>query len=249
MNNDMLGLLNLAYEIEGLLLLNINRGDEAAPEMKSLLTAKAAQLYTALSSINPIASMPVPPTSGIKVSAPEPNFAAEVEAIQSAARETVADKIPAENEEKTVVKEDVATPVKEEAVSEMVKEEVAVKEEIAPSVDDEAIADSVLEEEVGDADVAPTVNDSLGAETQLTLDEKLARQRASDISKAFTINDRFRFRRELFRNSDEEFKETLEVIGSMSSMEEAEDYFFNDLCWDESSPEVKEFMEIVGRHF
>lgn len=249
MNNDMLGLLNLAYEIEGLLLLNINRGDEAAPEMKSLLTAKAAQLYTALSSINPIASMPVPPTSGIKVSAPEPNFAAEVEAIQSAARETVADKIPAEKEEKTVVKEDVATPVKEETVSEKVKEEVAVKEEIAPSVDDEAIADSVLEEEVGDADVAPTVNDSLGAETQLTLDEKLARQRASDISKAFTINDRFRFRRELFRNSDEEFKETLEVIGSMSSMEEAEDYFFNDLCWDESSPEVKEFMEIVGRHF
>ena len=35
----------------------------------------------------------------------------------------------------------------------------------------------------------------------------------------------------------------------MSSMEEAEEYFFNDLCWDETSPVVKEFMAIVGKHF
>ena len=34
MNNDMTGLLNLAYEIEGLLLLRINRGDETPSEMK-----------------------------------------------------------------------------------------------------------------------------------------------------------------------------------------------------------------------
>ena len=37
MNNDMTGLLNLAYEIEGLLLLRINRGDETPSEMKELL--------------------------------------------------------------------------------------------------------------------------------------------------------------------------------------------------------------------
>lgn len=132
---------------------------------------------------------------------------------------------------------------------------MTVAEETAADVadntagDDEAVAENALEEERGDADMPVTVNDTLSADSQLTLDEKLARQRAADISKAFTLNDRFRFRRELFRNSDEEFKETVDVIGSMSSMEEAEEYFFNDLCWDETSPVVKEFMAIVGKHF
>ena len=68
-------------------------------------------------------------------------------------------------------------------------------------------------------------------------------------SKAFTLNDRFRFCRELFRNSNDEFKETLEVIGTMSDMEEAEEYFYNDLCWDPEKEEVKEFMAIVAKHF
>ncbi len=115
--------------------------------------------------------------------------------------------------------------------------------------DDEAVAENAIAEETADADVVPTVNDTLAAETQLTLDEKLARERAADISKAFTLNDRFRFRRELFRNSDDEFRETLEAIGSMADMDEAEDYFFNDLCWDSSDPVVKEFMAIVAKHF
>lgn len=97
--------------------------------------------------------------------------------------------------------------------------------------------------------MAPTVNDTLGSDVQPTLEERLARERAADISKAFTLNDRFRFRRELFRNSDEEFKETLEVIGTMSNMEEAEDYFYNDLCWDSDKEEVKEFMAVVAKHF
>lgn len=50
MKNDMTGLLNLAYEIEGLLLLQINRGDEASPEMKQLLVSKARKLVEDLTS-------------------------------------------------------------------------------------------------------------------------------------------------------------------------------------------------------
>ncbi|WP_438589115.1 hypothetical protein [Duncaniella dubosii] len=54
----------------------------------------------------------------------------------------------------------------------------------------------------------PTVTTRFAAETQLTLDEKLARERAADISKAFTLNDRFRFRRNC-SEIDDEFRETL----------------------------------------
>ncbi|MCH5326431.1 MAG: hypothetical protein J1E29_04410 [Duncaniella sp.] len=82
-----------------------------------------------------------------------------------------------------------------------------------------------------------------------TLDERIAHDRAADITKAFTLNDKFRFRRELFHNSDAEFVETLDIIAAMTDFSEEEEYFYDDLCWDASSPDVKAFMEIVSRHF
>ena len=219
--NDMKGLLNLAYEIEGLLMLRIERGEEASQEMKNLLVGKAGQLLAGLT-------------------------AEEVSVVPETADDSA--EAVAEAEVSAGV-EACAENVVEPPVSVTVAEETAADVADNTAGDDEAVAENALEEERGDADMPVTVNDPLSADSQLTLDEKLARQRAADISKAFTLNDRFRFRRELFRNSDEEFKETVDVIGSMSSMEEAEEYFFNDLCWDETSPVVKEFMAIVGKHF
>lgn len=106
-----------------------------------------------------------------------------------------------------------------------------------PHTDAQSIAESAQLEETEDA------------EPSMTLDEKLSRQRAQNIFKAFTLNDKFRFRRELFRNSQDEFDETLNVIATMSDFDEAEEYFYNDLCWDPDSDDVKEFMAIVRRHF
>lgn len=228
-NNDMTGLLNLAYEIEGLLLLHINRGDEAAPEMKRLLVEKATRLLEGLEkdsdekdSAGPVAAAaPVAVPEPVQVSAPQAEPAPAHSAEEIADDKAIAASVLVEETE------DAGGTVAPEAPA--VQEAPAVKEEPAPA--------------------PATINDSMGAESQLTLDERLARERAADISKAFTLNDRFRFRRELFRNSDEEFKETLDVIGSMSSMEEAEDYFFNDLCWDPAKEEVKEFMAVVAKHF
>lgn len=219
--NDMKGLLNLAYEIEGLLMLRIERGEEASQEMKNLLVGKAGQLLAGLTAEEVSV---VPETA-------DDSAEAVAEAEVSAGVEACAE---------NAVEPPVSVTVAEEAAADVADNTAG---------DDEAVAENALEEERGDADMPVTVNDTLSADSQLTLDEKLARQRAADISKAFTLNDRFRFRRELFRNSDEEFKETVDVIGSMSSMEEAEEYFFNDLCWDETSPVVKEFMAIVGKHF
>lgn len=219
--NDMKGLLNLAYEIEGLLMLRIERGEEASQEMKNLLVGKVGQLLAGLTAEEVSV---VPETA-------DDSAEAVAEAEVSAGVEACAE---------NAVEPPVSMAVAEEAAADVADNTAG---------DDEAVAENALEEERGDADMPVTVNDTLSADSQLTLDEKLARQRAADISKAFTLNDRFRFRRELFRNSDEEFKETVDVIGSMSSMEEAEEYFFNDLCWDETSPVVKEFMAIVGKHF
>lgn len=83
----------------------------------------------------------------------------------------------------------------------------------------------------------------------VTLDEKLARQGTKDLKHAFTINDRYRFKRELFGNSDTAFADTLNIISAMDSISEAEEYVYLDLEWDKEIEEVKDFMAIVSLYF
>ena len=83
----------------------------------------------------------------------------------------------------------------------------------------------------------------------LRVDEKLQRTLSKDLRKAFSINDHFRFRRELFSNSDTEMNDAINMVESMHSLEEAEEYFYDDLGWDKDVPEVADFMEIIRRHF
>lgn len=86
-------------------------------------------------------------------------------------------------------------------------------------------------------------------EPPLRVEEKLQRDLSKDMRKAFSLNDRFRFRRELFGNSELELNDALDMIDSMKSFEEATDYFYGDLGWDQENEEVKDFMEMVKRHF
>ncbi|MDE6256262.1 MAG: hypothetical protein K2M39_08740 [Muribaculaceae bacterium] len=66
---------------------------------------------------------------------------------------------------------------------------------------------------------------------------------------AFCINDRFRFRRELFNNSDSAFNAAMDLVATMDDYEEAEDYFIGDLGWDLEKPEVMDFMAIIRNYF
>ena len=49
-----------------------------------------------------------------------------------------------------------------------------------------------------------------------------------DLRKAFSLNDRFRYRRELFGNSDVEMNDTLNLVETMHSYSEAEEFFYGD---------------------
>lgn len=83
----------------------------------------------------------------------------------------------------------------------------------------------------------------------IRLDEALQRSMSKDLSKAFSLNDRFRYRRELFGNSEVEMRNTINMVEAMHSYSEAEDYFYGDLEWDRESPEVADFMTIIRNHF
>jgi nicotinic acid phosphoribosyltransferase len=77
----------------------------------------------------------------------------------------------------------------------------------------------------------------------------LTRREARDIRKAFTLNDKFRFRRELFANNDAQFAETLNLLSAMQNLDEAIEYLRDDLGWDMDNDDVKDFVNIVNNHF
>lgn len=85
--------------------------------------------------------------------------------------------------------------------------------------------------------------------TAVTIDELFQRNISRNLKRAFTINDRFRYRRELFGNSDVEMNDAINLVEAMQSYAEAEEYFYDMLNWDKESPEVKDFMTIIRNHF
>lgn len=74
--------------------------------------------------------------------------------------------------------------------------------------------------------------------------------KSSDRGKlVFSINDKFRFRKELFENSDIDFNNSLALVASMDDFDEAEYYFINDIGLNPADPTVKDFFDIVKRYF
>lgn len=136
-------------------------------------------------------------------------------------------------------------------------EDNVVEVDDAPIYDAEPVYDEDNVEEVDDAPVyddEPSFDDDCESidvpiEEIVTVEEVLQRSISKNLSKAFTLNDHFRYRRELFGNSEMEMRNTINLVEAMNSFAEAEEYFYGDLEWDSESPEVKDFMTIIRNHF
>ena len=89
----------------------------------------------------------------------------------------------------------------------------------------------------------------IAEDEQLRVDQKLQRHLSRDIRKAFSVNDRFRFQRELFAGSANAMNTAIEHIEMMRSYGNAELYFFSQLHWDRDDEVVKDFMAIVRNHY
>lgn len=82
--------------------------------------------------------------------------------------------------------------------------------------------------------------------------EKASPHQHADIRplvRTFTLNDRYRFRRELFGNLDAAMAEALETLALMPDIDQARAYLEEDLCWDMSMPEVEEFIAVIQRYY
>lgn len=70
-----------------------------------------------------------------------------------------------------------------------------------------------------------------------------------DLLKSFTVNDKFLFIRELFAGSEADFRDTITLISSMQSLDEAAEYLYEDLQLDPEQPQVVDFMNIIANYF
>lgn len=61
-----------------------------------------------------------------------------------------------------------------------------------------------------------------------------------------TINDKFRFIKELFGGSQTDLDETLHVISTMSTLAEIQSYLYDDLCMDPNNESVEYFISVVS---
>ena len=91
--------------------------------------------------------------------------------------------------------------------------------------------------------VRRSVNDEAES-TRRSLNDTTARGRL-----VFSLNDRFRFRRSLFKGDDMQFTAALGKVATLENYYEAEDYFYGPLQWQPDNQEVVDFMHIIQRYF
>lgn len=248
MDTSLGKIMSHVYELEGLLLVIEKHAEDTPDFVLTMLRGKARELADEVQLYKlPEKEEPAPAPVQAQPQATQPvaeTAAAPEEAPQEASP------IEEDYDSDDTRQHDEGESLNEVFSSDYVEPEhrtATVAE--APETEEEAEAD-------GDEDDKPNVvppampkislNDN-GEE--LRVDEKLQRTLSKDLHKAFSLNDRYRFRRELFSNSELDWNDALNMVASMSSYEEAEDYFYNDLGWGKDSEEVADFMNVIKNHF
>lgn len=122
---------------------------------------------------------------------------------------------------------------------------------------EEAVQQELQEDYVAPETLADTLNqdrpDSLAEHYEKQLAQKrlqntLTAQRYADLSHAMSLNERFRYQRELFANDRNALSQLLVALDAMESWAEAEDYL-NSYHWDEELPVVQDFYAMIEQHF
>lgn len=250
MDTSLGKIMSHVYELEGLLLVIEKHAEDTPDFVLTMLRGKARELADEVQLYKlPEKEEPAP--------APAPN---EPQVAQPVAEEAaaVAEETPQETAHpiEDYDSEDTRQHDEGESLNEVFSSDYVEPEHRTPTVaetpeaesDDEAYADDEDKASVATPPAMPKIslNDNGG---ELRVDEKLQRTLSKDLHKAFSLNDRYRFRRELFSNSELDWNDALNMVASMSTYEEAEDYFYNDLGWDKNSEEVADFMNVIKNHF
>ena len=143
--------------------------------------------------------------------------------------------------------------VQPEITSGASNEELGVKEPVQESRDNacivrqpEPIAAPVAEPVEAPVEELEVRSEELGVkEPEPVADAQVLRNLMSIIG----LNDRFRFRHDLFSDSNDLFKETIEILNTIENFDKAVDYLQDKFKWNEEDATVVYFYEIIKPKF
>lgn len=217
MTNKSEKLIDKCLEIEGLLSLISQRGEKIENGTSGFKEIHSLLLNKTETLLDEIRQLGVAPSTDN-----EKTGSVEYEEAQMADKNTELPPPLPEEEESSVKVIPPPIPLQHE-------EEISIETEPDP---DSTIINN---EETEEIDIPETDEENVDNATAPTKPRKIQ----------FSVNDKFRFRRELFNFSDEEMAEAIEIACQMNTVEEIEDYFYNDLCFDPENEDVIDFIKIL----
>ena len=144
---------------------------------------------------------------------------------------------PAEEEVKPIIEE--PKPIEEE-VKPIAEEAKPVSAAPMPATEEAKPAVSHKETPAEPAVAKPQPN---------SLNDLLERQHLSDFRKAFSLNDRFRFRRELFSGSETLMNQVIADLNEIKSYEESIAYINKVLHGSVEEEAMADFLQLIEKRF
>lgn len=82
-----------------------------------------------------------------------------------------------------------------------------------------------------------------------SVNDIMEKRKLSDLRKAFSLNDRFRYCRELFGGSEEVMSKVITTLNNKDSYKESMLFLEEKLHWDFTNPTVKDFIKVLEIRF
>ena len=105
----------------------------------------------------------------------------------------------------------------------------------------------MISESVADVPVWATHVTAPAKPSSPTLAERI--KPATDLQHAISLNDSFRFTRELFAGDATRMNEVVRLCGGASSLDEAMSVFMSTVQPDEENEAVADFIELLKKYF
>ena len=135
--------------------------------------------------------------------------------------------------------------------------EVQPAPEVSPTIEVVQVQEPVVEEPIVVEPIVEKVipEEKIVQETiplkeiEISLNDILEKKNLSDFRKAFSLNDRFRFRRELFGGNEEKMNKAISDLNDLSSYEESVTYLNKVLNWNIEDASVADFIKLLEKRF
>ncbi|MDR3266707.1 MAG: hypothetical protein LBT24_03955 [Tannerella sp.] len=168
----------------------------------------------------------------------------EKETIRPVEKETIR---PVEKETVQLVEKETVQLVEKETVQPVEKEtlkQVENKKDITP------MATPVIIPDKKNTETQPKEETQINVSRQsFSLNDVIEKNKLTDLRKAFNLNDRFRYQRELFGGKEDAMNKVIAELNNQQSLKEALIFLEDNLHWDNSDPTVIDFIKKIEIRF